>query len=204
MGAAAGHSSPRRLVLASANPGKVRELKTLLSDSGMEVLPQSDFGIESPPETGQTFVENAILKARHAAARSGLPAIGDDSGLEVDALDGRPGVLSARFAGERATDADNIARLLRELAGVPDARRTARFRCVLVLMRSATDPAPLICEGVWDGRIATAPAGGHGFGYDPIFLVGGLSLTAAQLSPELKNTLSHRGQALRQLAERCR
>jgi XTP/dITP diphosphohydrolase len=195
---------PQRLVLASANPGKLRELAALLKDSGVEVLPQSSFGIEPPPETGHTFVENAILKARHAAAMSGLPAVGDDSGLEVDALDGRPGVRSARYAGEHAADADNNSRLLRDLAGLPDDRRTARYRCVLVLMRSATDPAPLICEGVWEGRIATAPAGENGFGYDPLFLVGDLSLTAAQLSPELKNRLSHRGQALRQLAERCR
>lgn len=196
-------ASLKRLVLASANPGKLRELEALLKDSGIEVLPQSSFGVEPPPETGLTFVENAI-KARHAAAKSGLPAVGDDSGLEVDALHGRPGVLSARYAGERATAAINNTRLLRDLAGVPNARRTARFRCVLVLMRSATDPAPLICEGVWEGRIATAPAGQNGFGYDPLFLVGDLSLTAAQLAPELKNRLSHRGQALRQLAERCR
>lgn len=195
---------PKRLVLASANPGKLRELEALLKGSGVEVVPQSSFGIEPPPETGLTFVENATLKARHAAVKSGLPAVGDDSGLEVDALHGRPGVLSARYAGERATAAHNNTRLLRDLAGVPSVRRTARFRCVLVFMRSATDPAPLICEGVWEGRIATAPAGENGFGYDPLFLVGDLSLTAAQLSPELKNRLSHRGQALRQLAKRCR
>jgi XTP/dITP diphosphohydrolase len=195
---------PQRLVLASANPGKLRELEALLKDSGVEILPQARFGIETPPETGLTFLENAILKARHAAAKSGLPAVADDSGLEVDALDARPGVRSARFAGDLATDADNNARLLRDLAGVPDAGRTARYRCVLVLMRGATDPAPLVCEGVWEGRIATALAGENGFGYDPLFLVGDLSLTAAQLSPDLKNSLSHRGQALRQLAGRCR
>jgi len=191
---------PMRVVLATANPGKLREVQTLLAGSGLEVLPQSQFDIEAPAETGLTFVENAILKARHAAARSGLPAIADDSGLEVDALGGRPGVLSARFAGPDASDADNIARLLEELRGVPDAVRTARYRCIVVLMRTATDPAPLICEGVWEGRIATAPAGERGFGYDPLFRVGDLALTAAQLSPELKNSLSHRGQALRQLA----
>jgi len=133
-----------------------------------------------------------------------LPAVADDSGLEVDALDGRPGVLSARYAGLKASDADNNAKLLAELRGVPDPARTARYRCVVVLMRSATDPAPLICEGVWEGRIATSLAGEHGFGYDPLFLVGELALTAAQLSPELKNSLSHRGQALRQLAGRLR
>lgn len=193
-----------RLVLATANPGKLRELQALLTGAGVEILPQAQFGIETPAETGLTFVENAILKARHAAAKSGLPAVADDSGLEVDALDGRPGVLSARYAGLKASDADNNAKLLAELRGVPDPARTARYRCVVVLMRSATDPAPLICEGVWEGRIATSLAGEHGFGYDPLFLVGELALTAAQLSPELKNSLSHRGQALRQLAGRLR
>src|SRR3970040_1948215 len=141
---------PMRVVLATANPGKLREVQTLLAGSGLEVLPQSQFDIEAPAESGLTFVENAILKARHAAARSGLPAVADDSGLEVDALGGRPGVLSARFAGPDASDADNIARLLEELRGVPDAGRTARYRCIVVLMRTATDPAPLICEGVWE------------------------------------------------------
>jgi XTP/dITP diphosphohydrolase len=194
----------KRLVLATSNPGKLHELQTLLAETGIEVLPQSQFGIEPAAEVGLTFVENAIVKARHAASRSALPAVADDSGLEVDALDGRPGVLSARFAGADASDADNVARLLEELRGVPEAARSARFRCVLVMMRSATDPAPLICEGVWEGRVATAPAGQDGFGYDPVFLVGDLGLTAAQLSPELKNRLSHRGQALRQLAERIR
>jgi len=193
-----------RLVLATANPGKLRELQALLTGAGVEILPQAQFGIETPAETGLTFVENAILKARHAAAKSGLPAVADDSGLEVDALDGRPGVLSARYAGLKASDADNNAKLLAELRGVPVAARTARYRCVVVLTRSATDPAPLICEGVWEGRIATSLAGEHGFGYDPLFLVGELALTAAQLSPELKNSLSHRGQALRQLAGRLR
>ena len=193
-----------RLVLATANPGKLRELQALLTGAGVEILPQAQFGIETPAETGLTFVENAILKARHAAAKSGLPAVADDSGLEVDALDGRPGVLSARYAGLKASDADNNAKLLAELRGVPDPARTARYRCVVVLMRSATDPAPLICEGVWEGRIATSLAGERGFGYDPLFLVGDLALTAAQLSPELKNSLSHRGQALRQLAGRLR
>lgn len=191
-----------RVVLATANPGKLRELQVLLADAGIDVLPQARFGISTPAESGSTFVENAILKARHAAAASGLPAIGDDSGLEVDALEGRPGVLSARYAGADATDAANNARLLQELNGVPAEARTARYRCVLVLMRRASDPAPFICEGVWEGRIALAPAGEHGFGYDPLFLVGELAITAAQLSPELKNSLSHRGQALRQLADR--
>ncbi len=189
-----------RLVIATANPGKLRELQALLADSRVEVLPQAQFGITPPAETGLTFIENAILKARHAAAESGLPAIADDSGLDVDALGGRPGVLSARYAGADASDSANNAKLLAELRDVPPEARTARYHCALVLMRHGNDPAPVICEGVWEGRIAEAPAGEHGFGYDPLFLVGELAITAAQLSPELKNSLSHRGQALRQLA----
>lgn len=193
-----------RVVLATTNPGKLRELEGLLADSGIDVLPLARFGITPPAESGLSFVENAILKARHAAAASGLPAVADDSGLEVDALEGRPGVLSARYAGAGASDAANNDKLLEELRGVPAAARTARYRCVLVLMRRASDPAPVICEGVWEGRIAMTPAGEHGFGYEPLFLVGELAITAAQLAPELKNSLSHRGQALRQLADRCR
>ena len=188
-----------RVVLASANPGKLRELQALLAGSGIEIVAQTDLGIEPVAETGLTFLENALLKARHAAARCGLAAIADDSGLEVDALDGRPGVRSARYAGPEASDADNIARLLADLALVAPEKRTARFRCVLVLVRSASDPAPLICEGVWEGCIKDSPTGANGFGYDPLFLVGDLGLTAAQLSPDLKNRLSHRGQALRRL-----
>jgi XTP/dITP diphosphohydrolase len=193
-----------QVVLATANPGKLRELQALLADSGIEVLPQSQFGITPVAETGHTFTENALLKARHAAAVARLPAVADDSGLEVDELGGRPGVLSARYAGTDANDAANNARLLAELRGVPAERRTARYRCILSWVRDAHDPQPLICEGVWEGRIAEAPAGEHGFGYDPLFLVGELAVTAAQLSPELKNSLSHRGQALRQLLDRCR
>jgi XTP/dITP diphosphohydrolase len=191
-----------QVVLATANPGKLRELQALLADARIEVLPQAQFGITPVAETGHTFTENALLKARHAAAH--LPALADDSGLEVDALGGRPGVLSARYAGADATDAANNAKLLAELRGVPAAQRTARYRCVLVWVRDPRDPAPVICEGVWEGRIAEAPSGEHGFGYDPLFLVGELGITAAQLSPELKNSLSHRGQALRQLLDRCR
>ncbi|HZF26353.1 MAG TPA: RdgB/HAM1 family non-canonical purine NTP pyrophosphatase [Steroidobacteraceae bacterium] len=187
-----------RLVLATGNPGKLRELQALLAGRGLEIVTQTDLGINAIAETGLTFVENAIIKARHAASRSGLAAIADDSGLEVDALDGRPGVHSARYAGGEG-DAANNAKLMAELAGVTPASRTARYRCALVLLRSATDPAPLVCEGVWQGRIADAPAGDNGFGYDPLFLVGDLGLTAAQLAPELKNQLSHRGQALRKL-----
>lgn len=193
-----------QVVLATANPGKLRELQALLADTGIEVLSQAQFGIAPVPETGRTFVDNALLKARHAAAHTGLPAIADDSGLEVDVLGGQPGVLSARYAGEIADDAANNARLLAELRGVPERERTARYRCVLAWVRDAADVDPLICEGVWEGRIAEQPVGEHGFGYDPLFLVGELTITAAQLSPELKNSLSHRGQALRQLLDRCR
>jgi XTP/dITP diphosphohydrolase len=193
-----------QVVLATANAGKLRELQALLANQGIEVLSQADFGVAPVAETGRTFVDNALLKARHAAAHTGLPAIADDSGLEVDALDGRPGVLSARYAGTPGDDAANNAKLLAELRGVPARERTARYRCVLAWVRDAGDAAPLICEGVWEGRIAEQPAGEHGFGYDPLFLVGELAITAAQLSPELKNSLSHRGQALRQLLDRCR
>lgn len=188
-----------RVVLATANPGKLHELQALLADADIDVLPQLQFGITPVAETGSTFVENALLKARHAAAGAGLPAIADDSGLEVDALDGRPGVLSARYAGADADAAANNAKLLAELQGVPAEARRARYRCVLACVRDANDTSPVICEGVWEGRIAEQPAGGHGFGYDPLFLVGELAITAAQLSPDLKNSLSHRGQALRQL-----
>jgi XTP/dITP diphosphohydrolase len=193
-----------QVVLATANPGKLRELQGLLANAGIEIVSQAHFGITPVPETGRTFTENALIKARHAAACSGLPAIADDSGLEVDALAGRPGVLSARYAGAQADDAANNARLLAELSQVPDSERTARYRCVLACVRDAHDSSPLICEGVWEGRIAQQPAGEHGFGYDPLFLVGELAITAAQLSPELKNSLSHRGQALRQLLDLCR
>jgi len=187
-----------RVVLATGNPGKLRELQALLGGRDIDLVTQAELGIDAAAETGLTFVENAILKARHAAACSGLAAIADDSGIEVDALGGRPGVHSARYAGG-AGDSANNSRLLTELAGVPQEKRTARFRCVLVLLRSAEDASPLICDGVWEGRIAEAAAGDNGFGYDPLFLVGDLGLTAAQLSPELKNQLSHRGQALRKL-----
>ena len=188
-----------RVVLATGNSGKLRELQALLAGSVVQIVAQSELGIGAAQETGLTFVENAIIKARHAASQSGLAAIADDSGLEVDALGGRPGVHSARYAGPKASDAENNARLLSELTHVAPAKRTARYRCVLVLLRSASDPAPLVCEGVWEGRITDTPAGQSGFGYDPLFLVGDLGLTAAQLAPQLKNQLSHRGQALQKL-----
>jgi len=185
-------------VLASGNPGKVREFSALLAARDIEVLPQSLFGIVTPEETGSTYLENALLKARHAAS-SGLAALADDSGIEVDALNGRPGVRSARYAGEQASDADNLALLLRELAGVPQERRTARYHCVLVFVRDAADLQPIVATGIWQGRVLTAPRGSGGFGYDSIFQPDGSELSAAQLPAARKNVLSHRAQALRAL-----
>jgi XTP/dITP diphosphohydrolase len=185
-----------RLVLASANPGKQREFEALLSPFGMSLTLQSELGISSIEESGTTFEANALLKARHASRLSALPALADDSGLEVDALGGRPGVRSARYAADAASDEDNNALLLHELQGVPAQRRTARYHCVLVLVRDASDPAPLIARGSWEGRIGVRPAGDGGFGYDPLFLPEGQQCSAAQLPPEVKNQLSHRGKAL--------
>ncbi len=186
----------KRAVLASANPGKLRELAALLVPAGFELLSQAALGIGSVPETGTTFLENALLKARHAAAAAQLPALADDSGIEVDALGGRPGVWSARFAHPGASDEENLARLLAELAGVPEPRRTARYQCVAVWVRSADDPEPLTGTGTWEGRIALAARGSGGFGYDPVFIPAGEQRTAAELSPDEKNRVSHRAQAL--------
>lgn len=188
-----------KAVLASGNAGKVREFAALLAARDIEVIPQTDFGIVTPEETGTTFLDNALLKARHAATASGLAALADDSGIEVDALAGRPGVWSARYAGAQASDADNLNLLLRELAAVPAERRTARYRCVLVWVREAADPAPLVASGVWEGRVLTAPRGTGGFGYDPVFQPEGFAVSAAELPAAQKNTLSHRAQALRAL-----
>ncbi|HVY81419.1 MAG TPA: RdgB/HAM1 family non-canonical purine NTP pyrophosphatase [Steroidobacteraceae bacterium] len=193
-----------KIVLASGNAGKLRELAAILAPLGHQLVAQSALGIEAPPETGATFFENALLKARHAAARSGLPALADDSGIEVDALGGRPGVHSARYAGEHASDLANLEKMLAELRDAPAAQRTARYQCVIVLVRSADDPAPLRAAGTWEGRILTAPRGTGGFGYDPIFQPEGMTVTAAELSPEEKNARSHRGQALRALAAELR
>lgn len=188
-----------RLVLATANPGKAAEFGRLLEGSVEQLVPMCELGIGAVQETGLTFVENAILKARAAAAGSGLPALADDSGLEVDALRGAPGVRSARYAGADAGDNDNIDRLLETLAHVPEDRRSARFRCVLVAMRHAQDPAPLICEDTWEGRILTSRSGQGGFGYDPIFFALDAGCSAANLSRERKNALSHRGKAMTKL-----
>jgi XTP/dITP diphosphohydrolase len=188
-----------RIVLASGNRGKLRELTALLTPLGHELVAQDTLGIESPPETGDTFLANALIKAQHAAGISGSASLADDSGLEVDALDGRPGVRSARFAGEGATDEQNLLKLLNDLQEVPDDRRTARFQCVIVLARSAADPAPLIASGTWEGRITRNPRGSYGFGYDPVFVPAGLAVTSAELDPAEKNVRSHRAQALRTL-----
>jgi XTP/dITP diphosphohydrolase len=191
----------KSLVLASNNKGKVREFNTLLSDVGFEVFPQGHFNIPSVEETGLTFVENAILKARAACQATNLPALADDSGIEIDALNGAPGIYSARFAGEQATDEQNNQLLLEKLKETPKEQRTARYQCVLVYMRHALDPTPLICQGTWEGTILFEPRGNNGFGYDPLFYVAEHNCSAAELSPEIKNTLSHRGQALRLLHE---
>lgn len=190
-----------KIVLATGNKGKVKELNELLSGLNYKIVPQSEFQVDSVPETGTTFVENAIIKARHAARVTGLPAIADDSGIEVDALLGRPGVYSARYAGENASDQDNLDKLLEELNGVPKVLRTARYWCVLVYMRHADDPTPVICQASWEGSITNSPSGSNGFGYDPIFWVTEENRTAAELDSDVKNTLSHRGKALQLLLQ---
>ncbi|BAZ92461.1 xanthosine triphosphate pyrophosphatase [Thiohalobacter thiocyanaticus] len=197
-------SGMKRVVLASGNPGKVREINALLEGLGIEVLPQSEFGVPEADETGLTFVENALLKARNAAEHTGLPAIADDSGIEVDALNGAPGIYSARYAGPGASDADNCDKLLAALQDTPEHQRGARFQCLLVYLRHAADPTPLICQGTWEGRILHAPQGENGFGYDPLFYVPTHDCSAAELAPAEKNAISHRGQALRRLLEALR
>ena len=199
----AGYARPK-VVLASGNAGKVREFNQLLGDQHIEVVPQSHFGVPEADETGLTFVENAILKARNAARHTGLPALADDSGIEVDALNGAPGIYSARYAGPGASDDENLRKLLVALDGVPEAGRTARFQCVIVYLRHAEDPTPLICQGTWEGSLLRAPRGGNGFGYDPVFLVPERGVTSAELPPDEKNRLSHRGQALRRLLQALR
>lgn len=191
----------KKFVLASGNKGKVREINEILAEVDIEVVPQSEFGVPVVEETGLTFVENAILKARNAARHTGLPAIADDSGIEVDFLKGAPGIYSARYAGVGAGDEANLQKLLRDMEGIPDAERAARFQCLMVCMRHDLDPTPIICQGTWEGRLATAPHGENGFGYDPIFYVPEYDCMSAELPRDVKNQLSHRGQALRQLVE---
>jgi XTP/dITP diphosphohydrolase len=194
----------RRVVLATGNPGKLREMRAILADHGLEVVAQSALGIAPPAEDGDSFAANALIKARHAAARARLPAIADDSGLEVDALGGRPGIHTARYAGADAGEEANNDRLLAELAGVPEERRGARYRCAMAFVRDAADPAPVIAEAAWEGRIGFERRGRGGFGYDPLFVVAGGALTAAELPEAEKNRLSHRGRALTLLAARMR
>ncbi|MDX1693539.1 MAG: XTP/dITP diphosphatase [Ketobacteraceae bacterium] len=187
------------LVVATGNQGKLREIRQVLAPLGFNVKSQGEFNISAPEETGLTFVENAILKARHTCVQTGRAALADDSGLEVEALAGQPGIYSARYAGSDNDDAANNRKLLQALQDIPESQRSARFQCVMVYLRHAEDPVPLICQGTWEGRIVSEPAGENGFGYDPLFFVPEHNCTAAQLSPEVKNRLSHRGQALQQL-----
>jgi XTP/dITP diphosphohydrolase len=194
----------KKFVLASGNKGKVREFNQLLAEDDIEVIPQSEFGVPEADETGLTFVENAILKARNAAKYTGLPAIADDSGIAVDYLKGAPGIYSARYAGVGAGDEANLYKLIDAMKQVPEAERGARFVCLIVCMRHELDPTPIICQGVWEGRLAFEPAGQNGFGYDPIFFVPEYNCMSAELPSEVKNRLSHRGQALRQLVARLK
>ncbi|CAM3797418.1 non-canonical purine NTP pyrophosphatase [Rouxiella silvae] len=191
----------QKVVLATGNPGKVRELASILANFGLDVVAQTELGVDDADETGLTFIENAILKARHAAEITGLPAIADDSGLAVDFLGGAPGIYSARYSGEGATDQKNLEKLLDALKNVPEGQRQAQFHCVLVYMRHAEDPTPLVCHGSWAGEIIRSPAGEGGFGYDPIFYVPALGKTAAELTREEKSAVSHRGLALAQLLQ---
>ena len=196
-------SSRQQIVLASGNQGKLRELQAVLGDEAVELLPQSQFSVSSVAETGFSFVENALIKARHASEATGLAAIADDSGIEVDALRGEPGIYSARYAGSEGENADaqNNAKLLHELRDVAKADRTARFQCVIVFMRHARDPMPLVCQGTWEGRILFTEQGENGFGYDPLFYVPTHDCSSAELDPATKNSLSHRGQALASLMQ---
>ncbi|MEH2921596.1 RdgB/HAM1 family non-canonical purine NTP pyrophosphatase [Samsonia erythrinae] len=194
----------QKVVLATGNLGKVRELASLLADFGLDIVAQTELGVDSAEETGLTFIENAILKARHAAQITGLPTIADDSGLAVDALGGAPGIYSARYAGAEASDQQNLDKLLLTVKDVPDEQRRASFHCVLVYLRHAEDPTPIVCHGCWQGVLAHDAAGSGGFGYDPIFFVPELGKTAAELTREEKNARSHRGQALRLLLDALR
>lgn len=190
-----------RIVLATGNAGKLREFQQMLGAHNIEFITQRSLGVDDADETGLSFVENAILKARHASNITGLPAMADDSGLEVDALKGQPGIYSARYAGVGASDTDNNHKLLENLAQVPEAERSARFQCVIVFMRYAQDPMPFICQGTWEGRILFEAQGDNGFGYDPLFFVPTHGCASAKLDPSIKNSISHRGQALRTLLQ---
>jgi len=192
------------IVLASNNAGKVREINELLASEQIKIVPQGELGVPEAEETGLTFVENAILKSRNAARHSGLAAIADDSGIEVDALHGAPGIYSARFARPGASDAENLQKLIADLRDVPEAQRSARFQCLMVYMRHGEDPTPVICQGTWEGRILLSPRGDNGFGYDPVFYVPNEDRSAAELEAAAKNRLSHRGQALRALVRYLR
>lgn len=194
----------QKIVIASGNAGKLREFQQLLASCGFEVLPQSDFNVSNADETGTTFVENAIIKARHACQQTGLPAIADDSGIEVDALHGRPGVYSARYSGDNANDQSNNQKLLAELNGVPTEKRTARYHAVLAFMRHAEDPTPILCHGTWEGIILTEPRGENGFGYDPLFFVPTHNCASAELDKAEKNRISHRGKAMAELLEKLK
>lgn len=191
-----------KIVLASGNQGKLKELRDMLAPLGLEILSQADFNITPAEETAPTFVENALLKARHVAKETGFPIIADDSGLSVDALDGAPGIYSARYAGEHGNDAANNTKLLEELKDVSEKDRTASFRCALVLVRHPDDPVPIICEGIWSGRILFEPKGENGFGYDPLFYVPEMDCASAELDRDTKNKMSHRGKALQELIRR--
>ncbi|WP_151702291.1 RdgB/HAM1 family non-canonical purine NTP pyrophosphatase [Nitrincola alkalilacustris] len=188
-----------KLVLASSNAGKLKEFSALLAQLDLEVVPQSNFQVEDAEETGLSFVENAIIKARHACRETGLPALADDSGLEVDALQGAPGIYSARFAGQGAGVTKNNQKLLESLVNVPDAERTGRYQCVLVFMRHAEDPVPLICQSFWEGVILREARGEGGFGYDPLFFIPELGMSVAELTPDVKHQHSHRGKAAAEL-----
>ena len=191
-----------KIVLASSNAGKIKELNEMLADLDMQIVPQQELGIEDVEETGLCFVENAILKARNAALMSGMPAIADDSGLEVDLLNGAPGIYSARFAGPEANNASNNEKLLEALGDAPLEQRSARYQCVIVYMRHATDPTPIICQGSWEGHIALEATGDGGFGYDPLFYVKALNCHAAEIDKQEKNRISNRGKAIRELLTR--
>lgn len=192
----------KSIVVATGNAGKLKEIQHIVAPFGFEVVTQKSLNVTEAEETGLTFVENALIKARNAAQQTGKPALADDSGLEVDALKGQPGIYSARYAGENATDADNNAKLLEALKDIPEAQRTARFQCVMVYLKHPNDPTPLICQGTWEGRILFEPKGDNGFGYDPLFLVPEKNCASAELTSDIKNAISHRGKALQQLLEK--